>query len=141
MTSFALEYAFFVFLATLGVLQFVFARNHLYALLFFYKSPSISAILGIALIICSFIWFFAVEPRNISDTAGGLDGNIQGRWFTLATSAGILTTLIISSAINHFWAYRHQDDSEGLDALKHVTFARSIIRKLRNPDKGIQPWK
>ena len=68
--SFILDYYLLVFLASCGVFQIVGAWKALTGMLLLKYRPG-SFLLGLALFIASFTWFFLSEDRNMSDSAAG----------------------------------------------------------------------
>lgn len=135
-TPFIADYALWVFLSALGVLQFVAARSALTGLLFLRRWPRPSAYLGLMLAAASLVWFFVSEFRNLPDTQTGLNGNTQALWFVLSTSAAVAVTFLASSALNHRWgAANGWDPAErsapsGLGWLEHTTFARALLCRI-----------
>ena len=128
--QFTLEYALFVFVSAVGVLQFVFARNGIQGMLFIRRSPGASALLGVLLVAAAVVWFFVSGPRNLPDTSLGLDGNQQALWFALAAATAVGVTALLSSVINYRWAERDTEEAAGLDALEHTTFLQALGRRL-----------
>ena len=86
MPEFALDYFVLVFLSALGALLFVTAYYRFYGLMLL--SRPISLALGVFLISGAVTWFFASEYRNLSDTEGGLDGNVQTLLFAVGAAPG-----------------------------------------------------
>ena len=76
MFTFATDYYILVAVAATGALQVAASLGGLNGLLFL-KRPVPARTLGIALIVAAFVWFFAVEERNINDYEGGLDAPTQ----------------------------------------------------------------
>ncbi len=131
---FVLDYCLLGFLATLGVVQMAAARNGLTGLLFVRHRPT-SFLLGMALAVGVFLWFFLSEPRNIADTEGGLDGNQTAGYFTVSAGSAVILTLLVSSLTNRYLR-RDGPFAAGLDALRETTYVRSLARVLKRPGPG-----
>lgn len=131
---FVLDYCLLGFLATLGVVQMAAARNGLSGLLFVRHRPA-SFLLGMALAVGVFLWFFLSEPRNIADTEGGLDGNQTAGYFTVSAGSAVILTLFVSSLSNRYLP-RDGPFSAGLDALRETTYLRSLARALKRSGPG-----
>ena len=139
-TQFTLDYAILVFFSTVGVLQFVFALSGRRGVLFLRNAPRLSSALGALLLVVAFSWFFISEPRNVPDTAGGLDGNAQGRWFAAAAAAAVAVTFLLSSVINHRWAAEPSEASEGIDVMGDTTFLKALARRLSRLGSRVRVW-
>jgi hypothetical protein len=139
-TQFTLEYALFVFISALGVLQFVFARNGLRGLLFVRRSLTASAALGALIVVTAFVWFFTSAPRNVPDTTLGLDGNAQARWFAIGSAAAVAVTFLVSSAINSRWGATPREGASGIDALDQTTFLKAASRRMTSFWMGFRRW-
>ena len=72
MLSFGFDYFLFIFFASFGIVQFAASKSGLASILIF-RSPKLSRIIGIALIVISAGVFFLTDNRNINDYEGGLD--------------------------------------------------------------------
>ena len=131
---FVLDYCLFVFLATLGVVQIAASRNCLVGLLFIRHRPS-SFMLGTALTVGVFLWFFLSEPRNIADTGGGLDGNQTAGYFAISAGSAVILTLLLSSLINRYLP-RDGPIASGLDALRGTTYLRALAHALKHSGRG-----
>ena len=132
--SFSVDYFILVYVAAMGVLQMIASRRDLRGMLLF-PAPSIAFLVGLCAVIAAFSWFFASEPRNLSDTEGGLDGNRAASMFSAASSLAVFSTLVISSLINRSLGRDGQAPSPGLDALGQTTYLRALSGSL----KGL--WK
>ncbi len=122
-----MDYFLFVFVASLGVLQLAAAHGRLYGLLLFNRL--VSSVLGLALALSAFTWFFASESRNLPDTAGGLDGNQQAMLFCAGALAALLTTLVLSS-LRHWSLVGDGEPASGLEALRHTNYLRALVKGL-----------
>ena len=130
--SFAFDYLVLVFLASCGVIQLAALRGGLRGL-YLLKTPILNLTLGLALILTSFIWFFASESRNLSDTAGGLNGNQQAVLYIIGSVLGVVSTLFITSLRRIRGKYKESLREPGLDALRYSNYSsalRCTLRKL-----------
>ena len=94
--SFIWDYCILVFLVAFGVIQVAAAGNKLRGLLIL-PSRQASMLAGAVLIAGPVAWFFLSEPRNVPDTAGGLDGNQQFAYFFAGLAGALVFTLLITS--------------------------------------------
>ncbi len=127
LTDFGRDYFLLVFAASLGVLQLTAAYSRLYGLLLF--SRALSSLLGLAAVVLAFIWFFASEPRNVPDTASGLDGNQQALLFSAGALAALVTTLVVSS-LRHWSMVGGDEHDRGLEALRRASYLRVLLKGL-----------
>ena len=134
---FVLDYCLFVFLAAMGVVQMAAARNFLTAVLFIRHRP-LAFLSGAALTAGVFVWFFVSEPRNIPDTAGGLDGNQTAGYFAISAGSAVILTLLLSSWINRDMP-RDGPIAAGLDALRRTTYTRALAHALKHLGRGRRP--
>ena len=133
---FALDFFILAFLVSLGTLQMAAAYRSLRGLLFV-RSRTAAFTLGLALTLAGFLWFYLAEPRNISDTEGGIDGNQSSALFAGGAGVAVLTTLLLSSLLN--WSLgkneRTQDGGSyrpGLDALEQTNYVRAFKAAVRS---------
>ena len=96
--------------------------------LLFLKRPAPARTLGSALIVAAFVWFFAVEERNINDYEGGLDAPTQALFFFLGASSAVVFTLIATSIANLGMRAGESDPPEGLEALERSSYASALSR-------------
>ena len=134
---FVLDYCLFVFLAAMGVVQMAAARNSLTALLFLRHRP-LAFLSGAALTAGVFLWFFVSEPRNIPDTAGGLDGNQTAGYFAISAGSAVILTLLLTSWSNRDMP-RDGPIAAGLDALRRTTYLRALAHALKHLGWGRPP--
>ena len=127
---FALDFLTFVFIASLGVLQVVFAHSSLRGLLLL-KSRPIAFLLGILLTTAAFLWFFLSEPRNLPDTQGGLDGNQAAGLFSVGAGLALVLTLALSSLRNGSMGKGDHGLLPGLEALQETTYFKALFATLR----------
>lgn len=119
----------------MGVLQMVASRGGFRGMLLV-QAPPLAFLLGLCAVIAAFAWFFASEPRNLSDTEGGLDGNRAASMFCAASSLAVFTTLLLSSLVNRSQGRDGRPPSPGLDALGHTTYLRALRASLKALWKG-----
>ncbi|MDE2766169.1 MAG: hypothetical protein OXI25_07065 [Chloroflexota bacterium] len=139
LNGFASEYLLFVFLSTLGAVQFTAARAGLSGLLFLRQWPRATQWLAASLILGAYLWFFFWSgPRNVPDTGDGLEGNTQAVLFAIGAAAAVAATFIASSIVNYAWGAAAQADEpgqppppEGLGRLSRTTFARAFAARVR----------
>ncbi len=129
MSEFALDYSILVFLASIGVIQIAASVNRLKGLLFF-KSPLMARLFGLSLTVGAFVWFFASEPRNINDYAGGLDANVQALFCFFSAVAAVLATFVVSSLLNARMGGEEHSPDDGLDALRSTTYLKAVTSNL-----------
>lgn len=128
MSELAWDYFLLVFLAGCGVIQIAASYSRLRGVLLL-AHPWASALLGLVLVLGSFLWFFSPGPRHIPDTQGGLDGNLQAALFSLAALSAVVVTLLLSSLINR--RLSHNPASWGLEALKETTYLKALAKGVR----------
>jgi len=132
MIRLALEYLLFIFVASCGVLQLAAVHSRLEGLSFF-KKPLAGNLFGGLAIVGAFVWFFAIENRNVP----GLEGSQQLGFFSLGAFLAIVFTLAVSSIVKAGMAPPQMESGRerGLDALKGMTYfqaiRRAVLRLLR----------
>ncbi len=94
-------------------------------MLFFQHRPG-SFMLGVALVAASFTWFYLSEPRNVPDSALGLNGNEQFAYFFAGLGTALVFTLIVSSLTNWTLGAGRTRLPNGLDALRESTYLRAM---------------
>ena len=129
MFTFATDYYLFVFGASVGVIQVAVSLGHLNGLLIF-PSPLLARAFGLALAVAAFVWFFTTDTRNINDYKGGLDAPTQALFFFLGSLSALVVTLVVSSLVNARLNGGKPEPGDGLDALKHTNYVRSLSRSL-----------
>ncbi len=127
---FAADYLLLVFLATCGILQLASVFNRSTPLLFI-PNTRLNLLLALLLLAGPFVWFFASEPRNLPDTAGGLNGNQQAALFLIGSIAAVLFTFFATSLRGPKLGPHPQHSPSGLDALRHLTYLRALSLTLR----------
>jgi hypothetical protein len=93
------QYYLFVFVAAVGVLQFVAAYRR-WAGLEFFRNRTLSYLFSLVTVCGSFVWFFGWEDRM--DTAmrrAALEGAQQFVYFNTAAFLALVFTLIVSSVL------------------------------------------
>lgn len=139
--SFILDYIILVFWASCGVFQLAAAYNDIRGLLLF-QDRRLSALLGLALILGAFAWFFLSSPRNVPDTGSGMNGNEQFGYFFAGSGAGLAFTLLVSSLRNRELGRGSPSLLSGMDALRESNYLRALYRTVRPFFRPWgQPWK
>ena len=123
--SFILDYYVLVLLAASGVFQVAGALQGFRGLLLFQRRP-VSFIFGLALLVGAFTWFFLSEPRNVSDSAHGLNGNEQFAYFFAGAGSALALTLILTSLRNLGLGTGRANLPLGLNALKETSYFRAL---------------
>lgn len=141
--SFIADYYLLVFLASCGLFQMSAAHKGFRGMLFFRHRPS-SFLLGLASLVVALAWFFLSEPRNVSDSGHGLNGNEQFAYFFAGSGTGLAFTLIVATLSR--WAFRawrsdlsSGQDAVGLDALKEATYFHAMKRTWGRPRPRLGP--
>ena len=129
MFTFATDYYILVFVATVGVIQVAASIGRLNGLLFI-KSPIVTRVLGIALALAAFIWFFSTGDRNINDYEGGLDAPTQSLFFFFGSSTGFVFTFVVSTLVNARMNGEEPSPEEGLDALRDTNYIRALLQSI-----------
>ena len=125
-----MDYFILVYVAAMGVLQMIASRRDLRGMLLI-PAPPIAFLLGLCAVIAAFTWFFASEPRNLSDTEGGLDGNRAASMFSAASALAVFTTLVLSICGHRSLGRNGEPPSPGLDALGHTTYLWALRVSLK----------
>ena len=125
--SFILDYYLLVFVASCGVFQIAAALEGLRGMLIFKYRPG-SFLVGLALVAASFTWFFLSEPRNVPDSAHGMNGNEQFAYLFAGLGSGLAFTLVVASLRNWTLGSRATVTSLGLDVLRESSYASALRR-------------
>ena len=131
------EYYLFVFIAAVGVLQFVAAYRELHGLAFF-RHKILSYIFSTAAVAGSFWWFFGSADRI--DTVmrrSALEGAQQFVYFNTAAFLALVFTFILSSllcASRGRAQCRQKTYPQGLGAVKEIGYFEAL--KLSFKPKG-----
>ena len=132
--SFILDYYLLVVIASCGAFQVIGALHGLRGMIFI-NSRSASILIGMAALSAAFTWFFLSEPRNVPDSALGLNGNEQFAYFFAGSGTGLAFTLVLASLRQWRFGADHPSSTAGLDALRETTYLlliyRAICRLLR----------
>ena len=120
----ATDYLIMVFVSSCGVLQIIASCNKRKGMMII-PVKSLSFLVGIILITSALIWFFLSSPRNIADTSGGINGNMQTILFIMGAGAALVLTLLVTSITNHSLETPKQQGWTGLDILKTRSFYRA----------------
>ena len=129
MFTFATDYFILVFVASMGVIQIAASVGRLDGLLLV-KAPLVARILGLALVVAPFIWFFTSGERNINDYQGGLDANTQALFFFFGAGVGLVATLLLSSLVNARMSGGEPSPESGMDVLKRTNYVRALALSL-----------
>jgi hypothetical protein len=127
--SFILDYSILVFFASCGVFQMAAAANRLWGLMFL-PGRRMSFLVGLALLVASFTWFFLSGPRNVPDTAHGMNGNEQFGYFFAGAGTSLAFTLLLSSLCNRSLGTGNQQLPPGMDALRESNYLHALYRTL-----------
>ena len=120
-----MAYLLFVFFSCVGTIQVAASHSRINMMLFVMKNRTISFLLGLIIILVSFLWFFLPDPHNINDIHGGLDANDQLLLFSTGGLGALLFTLIISSILNSKkGGNKYCQSSGGLDGLRERTYGQ-----------------
>ena len=128
--SFILDYYLLVVIASCGVFQ-VIGALHGFQGITFCNNRSASILIGLAALTAAFAWFFLSEPRNVPDSALGLNGNEQFAYFFAGSGTGLAFTLVLASLRQWRFGAEHPGLPAGLDALRESTYFLAIYRLLR----------
>ena len=133
--SFILDYYILVVISSCGAFQVIGALQGFHGMTFF-SNRSASFVVGLAALAGAFAWFFLSQPRNVPDSALGLNGNEQFAYFFAGSGTGLALTLILGSLRQlKLGADRHQLP-DGLDALREGTYLLAIYRLFRPSASG-----
>ncbi len=130
MSLFAIEYLAFSFVACCGALQVAAWHNHLNGLSFLPRRH-LGGLLGAALAVGAFLWFFLSRERNVPDTDEGLGGTLMFALFLLAAGAATAFTLALSSLANWKRFQPPPTDADGLEALRQSSYVSAILASFR----------
>jgi hypothetical protein len=129
MSPFVADYLLFVFWASMGAVQIGASIGRFHGLLFI-KNVGGARALGIALVGGAILWFFLTENRNINDTEGGLDANMQAVGFFAGAAAAVIVTMVVSSLLNSRMGRGEPGPDDGLDALRMASYLGAVRRSL-----------
>ena len=132
---FALHYSIFSFVACCGALQIAAWYNHLDGLLFV-NNRLLGGIVGVALSVGAFLWFFLSRERNVPDTEDGLGGTLMFALFLAAAALATVSTLGLSSLINSMRSQQPPDDVDGIEALRTTTFVTALRASFRKEKRS-----
>ncbi|OGO04018.1 MAG: hypothetical protein A2Y60_02165 [Chloroflexi bacterium RBG_13_54_9] len=92
----------------------------------FFKKPQVANLFGAIAAIGAYVWFFAIDNRNVP----GLEGSQQFGNFTLGVFLAIVFTLVVSSLLRANMNPRpsESDEGQGLDALRGMTYFQAMKR-------------
>ena len=141
MARLGIEYAILIFVAATGVIQIAAANADLRGILFV-ASRRAAAVIGAAIILAGFSWFFILVNRNDR----GLEGLEQTLIFVPSATAAIVATVLATSAIHRLRLRRarrtgeaeaaegervSQQDSaaQGLERLRRKTYVDVLLER------------
>ena len=134
------EYFLWAFVSVIGVLQLAATFARLKGVLFF-ESRVITFIFSFLAIGLSFGFFFGWDNRlDTTMRRIGLEGGGQLCYFFLATLAGGVFTLIVSSLIKAYqWRGRSTErkSGQGVDALKEMSYFEAIKQSFKAKETRI----
>jgi len=125
--SFILDYYLLVFIASSGVFQVIGGLHGFQGMTFSNNRP-VSILIGLAALAGAFTWFFLSQPRNVPDSALGLNGNEQFAYFFAGSGTALAFTLILSSLRQLTIGPEQRELPDGLDALRESTYFQAIYR-------------
>jgi len=146
----AWEYSVLVFLAGIGILQAAAAHGGFRGLLlapgevrirlapskrkFAISREDFGRIFAGVLIAPVLVDFFYWNRRN---ETGIIEGGQQAGFFVLAMASAVAFTFLFSSLINHWRLRRNETQAIGLEALRDITWAQAIARRLARIKRGL----
>ena len=136
--SFILDYYLLVFLASLGLFQMAAAHRGLVGMSFFRRRP-LSFLAGLVLLAGALAWFFLSEPRNVSDSGHGLNGNEQFAYFFAGSGSSLAFTLAGASLRHWALGASRQAPAPGLDALREATYFHAMRLTWVRLRSGLDP--
>ena len=125
------DYIFFVFLASVGVLQIAATHAGLTGMLFT-RNRWLTYILSIGLMVATFWSFFVRDDRiNTIMRHTGLEGSGQFYYFCVGAFAAVVFTMALSSLIHAFRRRRQEPaiqnpEGEGLFLLRHMSYYEAV---------------
>ena len=130
MVSFAFDYYLMVVIAAVGTLQIASVLADIRGLLLF-RNTVVGYSFGISLVLFGYLLFFATAERNVNDTLGGLDGNVQFVLFLMGAITATLLTFVVSSVLNRRM-YEVSNVTDGLETLRRTTYLKAVLVRLRS---------
>jgi hypothetical protein len=120
--SLTFKYLLLIFVGIVGVLQAAASYNNLQGMMFFRNRiiGYVVAVLAIGVSIVSFFIWNYILPTGI------IGGSEQSGLFALATVAGIIVTLLVSSLLKSGQLKSEDPHPRGLDALKTATMFQCL---------------
>jgi hypothetical protein len=122
----SLEYCYLVFIAGVGVLQAAAAYNNLRGLLF-NRSKGYTYLFSALAIIPALYYFFTWNKHRAT---GIIEGSQQAGLFICSIFFALITTLLISSLINHSLR-QHEIHAEGLEVLRDISFFHALRYRVK----------
>jgi len=127
MRELSIEYGVLVFLAVIGILQWAVVPGKLKGMSFFRKR-TYNYIFAAVFVAAPLV---ALSTWNYRNEVGIVQGSEQAGLFMISMVAGVLVTLVISSLINYSRLNRSGTNTEGLEALKTMTYFQSLAQLFR----------
>jgi len=129
------SYTFFVFWASLGVLQLAALGGGLRGMLFF-RRPVLTYLFALVTIGTAYYWFFFHNSRiDTIMRQTVLEGKQQFAYFCLGAFLGVVVTMVVTSMLG--WLRREpgsakKNPGEGLEALTQLTYFQAVKRSLKS---------
>ena len=99
--------------------------------IFFFANNRVCRYVGLLLIACGIVWFYATKNRNINDTEGGIDANDQALWFFLGVVSALICTFFVTSISQKKLSSKpKQNYALGIENLKDSTYLFAIKNSL-----------
>ena len=133
MFSMALDYFLLIVVGFFGILQIVATKNGLYGLRIFADKRK-GYVLGTAVFLGAFIWFFGSGNRNIEGHITGVQGLQQFELVLAGTVASILSTAIIVSVLHLKTKSQNKSQEFGLEQIREITYLQAFARYLKSKD-------
>lgn len=133
MFGFATDYFVLIAAGFFGALQIVAARNKLCGLSFFSDRKK-GYLVGAAIAVSSFIWFFGTGSRNIEGHITGVQGSQQFALFLAGVTTSIFVTAVIASLIHRKSRPSPGSPRYGLELIRETTYFRAFMRYFGKQD-------
>jgi len=126
----AWQYLVFIFIACCGVLQAAAAYSGLKGLMLIPRRLP-SFVLGLALVVGAFIWFFSADNRAPPAGWPVLEGAQQVLVFGVAASLAVGSTALVTSLLRRRTDKQPNPRQEGLEALREQGYLQAVSRRWR----------
>ena len=126
----AIDYFLLIVVGFFGVLQVVASHSDLYGLRLF--SGRIKGyVVGAAITVSAFVWFFASGKRNVEGHITGVQGSEQFGLFLAGISVSIFVTALVVS-IRHLKSKpKSLNPGYGLEQIRQATYLQAFLRYLK----------